>query len=636
KQYFKPIKYLDFSKDVINYLPYGIKIVHITKEFGEASISELGRTVTGLAESQAKIDGLEVSVIMPYYKFLKSIYKPIRKYAKLSIDIQNDKNERKSVNFWVYKYVWKFDKNDDYIFEDPKEDFNVTSKLTAMFKKFKLDDDEEEKVVQDSSINSVTIYLIGPANNLEPFDRAFRLKSLQQLYNRNNKLPVDLVDLYFSKAAAELITFINTSVETPLFSPIEDKGVDIVHIHGSKNALAIKFMQDFHKVGNYRRPPPSIVYTIHDYIDEHLYFNELHNLKRFVNIEKFKLEHAKYFYDDNFFPSPYAIEKSEMVTFISESIAREMIEGKMDFDLKEIILPNIIEKASKGHWIGISNGVQYNGINPFNDIMLIETNSNFPQKIFDFKQEMLSSEPSVFELQDLVSTSKINAKNYLVREGLLDKTDLTRPVVLYIGKFQHNKGLEFMQSAAEHLNELDAKLIVIGYRDDFLVEELKEIYHKYPNNFVLIDDYEFQNDFGTLYRAAADIQFVPSLRENFGVIAAEGLLFGNPVVSTGVGNMKEFLINKTETPKIDSKNHYNSYIFELFKNDDDDTFDVEKSIDGMKRALTNAVLDWRDTSQNIKERELLVRGLIKDALKLDWNTDNGPLEKYIKVYRMAL
>lgn len=55
-----------------------------------------------------------------------------------------------------------------------------------------------------------------------------------------------------------------------------------------------------------------------------------------------------------------------------------MVEGPMDFYLKELIMPSILEHARTGNWIGITNGIDFTSFNPFNDILLIETF----QKIF--------------------------------------------------------------------------------------------------------------------------------------------------------------------------------------------------------------------------------------------------------------
>ncbi len=50
-----------------------------------------------------------------------------------------------------------------------------------------------------------------------------------------------------------------------------------------------------------------------------------------------------------------------------------------------------------------------------------------------------------------------------------------------------------------------------------------------------------QSQFGALIRAASDISWVPSRNEAFGLVGLEALLFGMPVITSGVGGMQEYL-----------------------------------------------------------------------------------------------
>ncbi|CAG8726645.1 4418_t:CDS:1, partial [Funneliformis mosseae] len=128
--------------------------------------------------------------------------------------------------------------------------------------------------------------------------------------------------------------------------------------------------------------------------------------------------------------------------------------------------------------------------------------------------------------------------------------------------------------------------------------------------------------------AAADILFVPSKTESFGLTAAEGLLFGCPIVSTGVGGLKEFLVNKTSSSM---KDGYNSYLFNLL-----DETNIKLSINEMKAALNNSINDLKILNNNLIEKEIFIRDLIKGALRLGWNRPGGPVEMYTRTYRMAL
>ena len=73
------------------------------------------------------------------------------------------------------------------------------------------------------------------------------------------------------------------------------------------------------------------------------------------------------------------------------------------------------------------------------------------------------------------------------------------------------------------------------------------------------------------------------------------------------------------------------YLFELADNQI-----ISLSYDNMKMALLEAIHDWKRMSTDVREREIFLRKLIKDAFKLSWNRPEGPVEQYLKVYRKAM
>ncbi|CAG8618118.1 15583_t:CDS:2, partial [Racocetra fulgida] len=570
-------------------LPKGSSIYHVSKEFGTATMGGLGHVVTALAQGQSINSQLNINC---------------EPYTHLSIKIQNSYGEWKTVNFNVLRFLWNVSENPDILSNNPPQ------------------------------LRKIWVYLIGPATNYPPFDLAFKASSALEIYSAPQGLPVEWMNLYFCKAVAELITYLDKYAETPLFARLDNRGVDVVHLHGATNAFVVDFLKELYNEDQYSKPSPPIVYTMHDYLEEQLYSTLLVNFKMFKNsnngINSID-EYLNYIHGRRFYPSSLAIDRAQIITFVSETMAKEMVEGSLDFRAKELIMPSILHRASKGHWIGITNGVDFTQFNPFDDMMLLETDSHFPKNIMTFDYERFIEEQIDASSQELVIDAKFKAKSQLIKEGFLEADDVNRTIFLFIGRFQYNKGVEFFITAVETLAALDAKLIIMGQQNNFPINKLQKLQSKYPKHFNLIDDLEFQNDWGVLYRAAADVQFVPSLTESFGLVAAEGLLFGAAVVSTGIGGLKEFLVNKS-TDNITDR--YNSYLFELVGL-------VEKtyiihSVEGMKRALTAVINDYKRLNDNLHEKEIFIRDLIKDALKLSWNRPQGPLEQYFRVYNLAI
>ncbi|CAH1769471.1 9025_t:CDS:2, partial [Entrophospora sp. SA101] len=229
---------------------------------------------------------------------------------------------------------------------------------------------------------------------------------------------------------AELIAYITNIVDTPLFDTQEEHGVDIVHIHGTTNALVIEFLKDLNKENN-----------------------------RF----DYTTEKPNYFHGSRMYTLSLAIDQADYVTFVSYTMAKEMVEGLMDFYLKGLIMPSILECARTGNWIGITSGID-----------LIKHYNN------------------------LVIYSKYSAKKHLIREGLL-REDLNRVIVLFVGRFQYNKDVQFLHDAAQIISQLNAKFIIMGQHNSYPVEKVVSISKEYPDNVVVISDFEFQQNWGVLY-----------------------------------------------------------------------------------------------------------------------------------------
>ncbi|CAB4386209.1 unnamed protein product [Rhizophagus irregularis] len=577
KQDYSPVKYVEIDPNASTELPEGVSIYHVTKEFGEASLRGLGQMVTGLSRAQSTNTSIIVNVVMPYYSFLSKLYRP-HKFAQFVIKVRDRNGVWKDVKFLVYRLFWNIMNNEDVLANNSKE----------------------------NPSHIISVFMIGPASNVVPLNQAFKAPNRAKIYSTKSDLPLEWMDLYFCKAAAEFITYRNIMIDTPLFAKSDTRGVDIVHIHGSSNALTIEFLKKFHKSGKLGKKIPAIIYTIHDYLEEQLYSNDIINIQKFIEFDKFQQDKPQYFYNN----------------------PKEMIEGPMEFPFRELIMPNILNKAKLGQWFGITSGIDFTAYNPFNDTMLVESNANFPKNIYNFDPVLLYAESIEGASQELVATSKQSAKAYLIREGLLNKEDLIRPLILYIGRFEYSKGLQFFNVAVELFVKMDAKFIIMGQKNNYPSEKLKRLSANSPDNIIYIDDLEFQKDWDVIYRAASDILFIPSLTESSGSVAAEGLLFGMPIISTGVGGLKEFLVNKTEN---DNKADYNSYLFELV-----DDLIISLSFDNMKLAIIEAINDWKRMNADIREKEIFLRKLIKDAFKLSWNRPEGPVEHYLKIYKMAM
>lgn len=638
-----PYKHLD-TRQVLK-LERGTTVYHVTKEFGPASMGGMGMVLTALATAQQQNERVDVSVVMPYYSYLKNKF-DITKVADLTMDIRDKNGRLMPVEFRVSKMDYYYGQNVG---------------------------DNSTDLPPPSSSQVVPVYLIGPGNK-SPFNRAFKVRNVLNIYSSPNGLPQEWKDQYFCKAVATFLASQVNSEEQSLFAPVSRRNrVDIVHLHGATNAYVAKHLREHIDREDMGPKPPTIVYTMHDYLDELQYTNTINNVRKFIgkqDVDEAMTRMQNYMHGHRLFMSSLAIDAADVVTIVSKSMAKEIVEGRLDFYLKELVMDSLLRKAQTHHFFGVSNGVDFATLNPFTSKKLTTRKCSFPPYALQLidgagppatanpdelfvdqsmvktlaRKWTLSSAPDNF-----ITTAKDRAKRFLVRRELLSEKDLKRPVVLFIGRFQYNKGLEFFEAACQYFVKYNAKFIIVGQRNNYPLEWVLHLQSKYPDNVVVISDAKEQRQWSVFFRAAADYVFVPSLTESFGLVAAEGLLFGAGVISSGVGGLKEFLVDRPSNYLIQpsdtsamieklpdgellvhSNDAYNAYLFNAMESDQ------EKLNNGLELAIRDAVKDYERALPVKALREAYVLRMVSSAIALGWNRRAGPVEEYLYAYQVGL
>lgn len=613
-------------------------VYHVTKEFGPAAMGGMGSVLTAITQAQLLTGKITPYVVLPFYSFIKTQTQyPIKKTVDLVITVRNAQNKPESVEFKVSELQYDF---------NPIENFESLS--------------EEEKLeilaVAKRNKQKVTVYLIGPAKNHTPLNRAFRASDITSIYSSPKILPQEWKDQYFDKAVASFLTWKATGKhEQSLFAAL-DKAVpkvDVVHLHGATNAFVAKYLTEYEK--QMGPTTPTIVYTMHDYLDELQYTNTLPNVEKFLNTPK----HGRSLKQDvqdglvpytfgknRVFMSPMAIDMADVVTFVSRTMAQDMIEGRLEFYLKEVVLDRLLRKAEMNQFFGVSNGLDFTGsINPFTESKLMEHGLSYPlyaKSLIDTKLEVEKTITNYWPLSsyngDFVSISKRRAKQFLVDQGLLRPVDVDRPLVLFVGRFQYNKGLETFEEAAKLFQLHDMKFAIIGQPNNYPLNWVKSLAKEYPDNIVLMTHTHQQRDWLIYFRAASDFVYVPSITESFGLVAAEGLMFGASVISTGTGGLAEFLIDQrlnADTPlpvvsdlTIESEYTYNAYLFDSL---------TTSGSDRLQDAVRRASDDYDRIKHLPALHEEYVLRMMLSAYALGWDRGNeqGPVYDYLRIYQKA-
>ncbi|GAA96511.1 glycosyltransferase family 5 protein [Mixia osmundae IAM 14324] len=646
-----PVEYHHIDTNVHLALPDETRVFHVTKEFGPASMGGMGTALTALAIAEQNSPRLNVSIIMPYYSYLRESLEPRpRTFAELAVKTKLSGTEQ-TVNCHIYKYEWGY-QVDDF-----------------------LNPDEIERAERLERMH-IDVYLVGPGDK-KPFKNAFKASSAQDVYSSYAPLPQEWKELWFAKAAAEFLSFLATDTGASVFEADEQDsnsdedvrtGVDIVHLHGATNAFVMSYLDEYQGRKFPGHKAPAVVYTLHDYTDELEYSNWLANMRPFF--DSLDTHHFDEFvHGQRVFPSAMAIERADVVTLVSEPTAEAMVEARFDFYLKEWVMPAIQAKATQGDFVGITNGLDFTDHekNPFSSALLQKHGVSFPRVGGDALVDTHTFERRDAVTSILPASSFIEAKERALRiliEHLpqhFSQADLVRPVLLFIGRFQYNKGCEFFapllqlldQKRGSHLN--DARLVVMGAPNNFPRKKLLALQKQHPTHFTLIEDEATQRAWGSLIRMASDFALVPSFAESFGLIAAEGLLYGMPVISSGVGGLAEFL---TEYEASELEIEGNAFLFDALADLSPDvsasqptykfgdvpsrspTAKLHLATAHLLIAVRRAIAAWRamqgDSEHSWEMRELQARHMVASALSLAWDREGGPLDHYLHVYDMAL
>ncbi|KAG0239677.1 hypothetical protein BGW41_007560 [Actinomortierella wolfii] len=619
-----------------------IQVYHVTKEFGPASMGGLGMVVTALAVAQQRARVQKVNIVLPYYTMLDKLNLDIKPFTTLSMEIKDNRQRTREVTFQVHRFKYEF--------PVPESEQNDPTKRR---------------------ITPVAVWLIGRAD-MYPFDRAFESKNVQEIYYSPRGLPGEWKDLYFAKAAATFIQRQNKNNEVSLFAPAASRGdgVDIVHIHGATNAFVLQYLQQAIDRGYLGEAPPALVYTLHDYMDELQYSNEIKNVEKFMdrhihsNDDEedliLQMENiAPYCHGHRMFTSAMGVDLADMVTFVSKTMAKDIVEGRLDFYLKELVLGSILNRASKNQFVGITNGIDFSKLNPWTMPQLRSNQLDFPPMegatFLNNEQPTLNEDGTAVSYKSsnpTIREAKEAAKYFLKSKGFLTEQDLEKPLVLFIGRFQYNKGLEFFATACQAIKERGGRFVIMGQPNNFPMKSINNLERLYKGTVSVISEPKVQDEWGVYWRAAADFLLVPSLTESFGLVAAEGLLFGSTIISSGVGGLSEFLVDRPNPddpqqqqedrmlekqqqllpqdqlqPILSREERFNSYLFDALAPDAHSLLTV---------AIRDAIQHWRTLQTQPQQHEAFLQRLVSSALAMGWDRPGGPVDQYRALYEIAL
>lgn len=366
--------------------------------------------------------------------------------------------------------------------------------------------------------NSVTFLMISAPTF---YPGLWQSKSVEDAYNCPRSIRREDRDLYFTFSAAQLITALAD----------HDKVLTVVHAHGASNAPVLWFL---------RERPVKKVYSIHDYNSETQLAYTLRKTSLFGSIDGLVLALKAAEQD----------KKSRLLRLVSE----HRVPVRASFFASQA---DIITTVSSGM---VSPLMQLDS--SYGELLL---HYKFQGRLFCLRnwvsQSMWLGARKILPVNDSVShkaLARAKILNLFLRRDGISTTRQIFCLVGWIGRFDVNKGIDFLPDLLKIVCELSCRLVVVGYstsrRDNVRMEDVKrrlqEISHQTTCPFIFIGDRSTQDLHMSTVRAALDVVVVTSRSEGFGLTAAEALAFGSMPVVSSVGGLPEILEASSREGKV--------------------------------------------------------------------------------------
>ncbi len=130
---------------------------------------------------------------------------------------------------------------------------------------------------------------------------------------------------------------------------------------------------------------------------------------------------------------------------------------------------------------------------------------------------------------------KIDGSEIREKLGISDEI-----MLLTVARLVEQKGIKYLIDAMERIRDLNVKLVIKGNgpKEKSLKKRAKKI--GVEDNIIFLTERLPEEDLPRLY-AASDIFVLPSLYEPFGLVVAEAMATGKPVVASRIGGLKELV-----------------------------------------------------------------------------------------------
>lgn len=405
-------------------------------------------------------------------------------------------------------------------------------------------------------------------------------------------------DLLFAYATALVIRHLRSRAFRPLGG--RPTVPTIVHVHNHRSGL----VGPLHAVIARDLPPLAVVYTIHDYI------GEVHFTIEDYVARSFGLVLPKSLFVDpvNARISTLALQSCDIAVVVAKSLARDLVDGELaPPGLRDVLR----EMFAHGRLKVVTLGV--------------------PEE-HNFFVRALPGLNVTFETGK-VRQVKGQVKADLRSRGVLPPLspgETERELLLFVGRFEANKGLFLLPELATFVCELRMDFVVMGIYSAFEdLEKQAEVLNAVRAlrtqgcPVSVVDGVQMQQRWGSLMRAAADFLVVPSFREAGATVSLEGLAYGSVVIASAVGGLQDNIVSLNRS----TRDSWTGMTYPV------DSSNLVVTARNLQHAVSGCVSYWRLLSE--QERVDVVERAVNSVTFAGSTAHDSTSGQYLLVYEEA-
>ncbi|NIW46235.1 MAG: glycosyltransferase [candidate division Zixibacteria bacterium] len=213
-------------------------------------------------------------------------------------------------------------------------------------------------------------------------------------------------------------------------------------------------------------------------------------------------------------PLPLGLLKADKINTVSTGYADEMLTPEFGSGLEEFL------QSRSDDLLGILNGLDQHSWNPQTDTRLTEN--------FNIKK---------------LHRRKSNKSSLQKELNLPEEPNV--PLLAFIGRMDHQKGVEIALNALKFIQHMDWQAVILGTGNPELENQAKRFESEMPDRLRAL--IRFDGDLARRIYGGADIMMIPSRYEPCGLIQMIAMRYGCVPVARATGGLKDTITDYGES-----------------------------------------------------------------------------------------